>query len=418
MKRTAPDRTVNQPKPVQRIELDEKHVKKRIILIVVLVLIAIAAFAHVIINKATVASGWREIEANSSSKVNCSQNFVFDYNLGASGLSASAENKAIVKLYTEATEKAYRVFNSRETFEGENNICSLNRNVNTPLEIPQELYSAFEKLESLSSRYHYLAPVYADYHSLFFCGEDWETAGFDAYQNADVRAYFKEIAAFAGNPGHVQVQLLGNNTAKLFVSEEYLAYAREYGIAEFVDFYWMNDAFIIDYLAEIMEKSGYTRGAISSYNGFVRCLSDSREGYSFFLYDTYSEGITANAARLNYPGGTSLVHLHNMPLNIEKEIYYYQFSDGSVRTAYLDMDDALNKTVTPVMIATSESAGCVETLMRLLPLYAADQLDEGAVMNLRRFDIHPVYIKGREIITTDDRVTVSHLFEGYTVTKK
>ena len=41
MKRTAPDRSAYQPKPVERVELDGKNIKARTILVVLAVVIAV-----------------------------------------------------------------------------------------------------------------------------------------------------------------------------------------------------------------------------------------------------------------------------------------------------------------------------------------------------------------------------------------
>lgn len=412
MKRTAPDRTAYRPKPVERVEVEERHVKGRTILLVIAIVVAVGAFVHVISTFTHVDTGWREIEANTS-EMNCSQDFVFHYDLGASGMSAIAENRALVSLYTEATEKAYRVFNSQEAFP--QNLVVLNRNVNVPVQVDPVLYQAFELIDRLGSRYVYLAPVYAEYHNLFFCNDDWETEGYDPYQNADMSEYFAQVAAFARNPEDIRVELLGDNILQLTVSEEYAAFAMENGIVNYVDFYWMKDAFIIDYLAQVMEDNGYNRGAISSYDGFVRCLGEEQLGYSYYFYDLLKDSVACNAARLNYQGGTSLVYLHSFPINADKEIYYYQFRDGTVRTAYADIADGKSKAVTPAMIATSRTVGCAETLLRLLPLYATDTLNAEGLSQLSAEGIFPLYSVEKRIITTSPDVMLDEVLEGYQV---
>lgn len=413
MKRTAPDRTAYQPKPVERVELDEKNTKARITLVILAVVIAVIAFGYAIGSSTSVDHGWREIEADGAAGMNCSQDFQFNYYLGGSGMSAAAELKAITNLYTQATTTAYHAFNANELGQGTNNLFFLNRNVNTPIQVDPVLYQAFETVNSLDSRYVFMAPVFAEYHSLFFCSEDWETAGFDPYQNEDIRQYVAQVAAFARSPEHVRIDLMGDHTLQLTVSDEYLAFAKENGIVNLVDFYWMKDAFIIDYLARVMEENGYNRGAISSYDGFVRCLSADQLGYSFHLYDLLEGSTVCKAARLNYTGCTSLVHLHSFPLNKEKELYFYQFDDGTVRTPHVDMADGLSKTALPALIGTSRTVGCAEMLLRLLPYYAADNLDAAG---LRRLEgIYPLYCTEKRIMTTTPDVTLDEVFEGYEV---
>lgn len=414
MKRTAPDRTARQPRPVERVEVHEGNVKARIIYLILAILIAVIAFVYAMNASTSVDAGWHEIEADTA-EISCGQDFVFTYYLGGAGVSAAAEYKALVLLYTQACEDAYRAFNAQEMFEGAGNLFSLNSSPNTPLQVEPMLYQAFERLNRLNSRYVFLAPVYTEYHSLFFCNDDWETAGYDPYQNEDISAYFQQVADFAGNPEDIRVELLGDNTLQLVVSEEYAAFAKENGISTYVDFYWMKNAFIIDYLAQVVEEHGYNRGAISSYNGFVRCLGEEQLKYSFDYYDLLKESVACKAARLNYAGGTSLVQLRSFPLNPQKEMYYYQFEDGSVRTAYADIKDGKSKEAVPTMIATSREAGCAEMLLRLLPFYAADALDAAGLEQLTAEAIYPLYSLDRKITATSPDVTLDEVFEGYEV---
>lgn len=418
MKRYAPDRTASQPKPVERIEVDEGQVKARVILLILAVLISVAAFGWFFFKSTNVASGWHEIETVSSGKMNCSQDFRLDYYLGGSGLSASAELKTITSLYTQATEDAYIVFNAREYSVEKNNLHQLNKALNTPVQIHPALYQALEMIERLESRYLYLAPVYTEYNSLFFCNEDWETAGFDPHQNADIREYAAQAAAFAGNPEHVRIDLLGNNTAQLTVSDAYAAFAQENGIDCFADLYWMKNAFIIDYLAQVLESNGYNRGALSSYDGYSRCLSAEQLSYSQQFFDRQPNGKVYKAARLNYTGGTNLVCLRSFPLNPGKELLYYGFADGTIRSAHVDIADGLNKTAIPTLAAASRSVGCAEMLLKLLPFYIAEEWDQEAACQLTTEEIYPVFAVGRQLWQTGPYVTVDELLEGYSVAEK
>lgn len=414
MKRTARDRSADGPKAVERIELDERATRRWVVILILAVVTALVSFGYVIVQRATVNSGWRDIEVNST-ETNCGQDFVLTYHLGSSGISASRESKALTILYSDACEKAYRMFNSREWFEDTANLYTINYNVNRPVEVDPALYAAFELTERLDSRYVYLAPVYDEYHSLFFCNDDWETVAYDPWQSDDAAEYCAAVAAFARDPEQVHVRLLGDNTVQLCVSDEYLAFAEEYGIERFVDFYWMTDAFIIDYLAQALRDGGYTLGALSGHDGFVRCLGGEDMSFSYFVHDPQPGGGIASVARMDYPGDTALVNLHSFPLNTLKEIYYYQFEDGTFRTAIADIADGRSKGVVPSMIATSDSVGCAELLLSLLPLYATDALDEAALAELPSRGVYPLYCQAGDIVSTDPSVTLSAVAEGYRV---
>ena len=190
-------------------------------------IVASGAFIYALNGLMSNDSGWTSIEASSSAETNCGDDFIFQYYVGAAGVDATAERKALTLLYTDALVKAYEVFHNDEAFEGVNNIYEINQHPNEELTVDPVLYGAFETVAEYGRREIYLAPVYLEYKNLFFCNDDSETFHYDAEQNADVRTYFGEIAAYANDPSMVNVELLGDNRLKLHVSEEYLAYAKE-----------------------------------------------------------------------------------------------------------------------------------------------------------------------------------------------
>ena len=255
MNRTVRDRTDRHPKPVKRIELLENHSKGRLILTIFLILIGAGALGYSLIGYLTADAGWTTIEADSS-EPNCSDELIFQYDIGAGELSATAEKKAVSALYTETTKKAYQLFHTSMSFDGVMNLYEINRHPNEEIVVEDVLYQAFSLLEKHGNRAIYLAPVYVQYQNLFGCKDDVETVDFDPYQNEEMAAYFAEISAFAQDEHAVRVELLGENRIKLFVSEAYLSYASEAGFSDFIDFYWMKNAFIVDFLAEEMPKGG------------------------------------------------------------------------------------------------------------------------------------------------------------------
>lgn len=415
MKRTATHRSSPSVPPVQKVEVREGQTKKRVVLLIVAIAVALGAFGYGIASLVTVKEGWYTIEAASASEMNCAQDFTFQYYLGASGISAAAENKEITTLYSQATAKAYALFTPYEAFPEENNLFTLNHTFDEPVTVDPALYYALSQAEKSGTRYIYLGPAYEQYNSLFFCNEDWETEGFDPYQNADIRQYLAEVAVFAQNPADVQVQLLGNNQVKLHVSDRYMAFARENGIQNFVDFYFMKNAFIIDYLARTLEEKGYNRGFLSSHDGFTRCLSEEALQYSCFFFTPTDGQTVVRAGQLSYPGDTSLVQLHAMRFNDRQERYYYQFADGQIRTPYLDVKDGLNKETLPVLMATAKGQDCGEMLLQLLPFYATDSLDRTGLMALSSQEIYPLFVQEGRIITTDPSVSFTLLDSSFVV---
>lgn len=185
------------------------------------------------------------------------------------------QKKALTLLYTDSIVKAYKMFSMDESFEGITNVYDLNRHPNETMVVDDALYHAFELIAETGNRAIYLAPVYTEYDNLFFCNDDSETVNYDAYQNGEVAAYFSEVAAYSNDPSDVNVELLGGNQVRLSVSDDYLAFAEKNFISDFIDFSWMKNAFITDYVADVMIDNGYTLGSLTSYDGFTRNLDQT-----------------------------------------------------------------------------------------------------------------------------------------------
>ena len=407
-------------RPVKRVELSEKNTKQRFIAVIVLLIIASCAFVYALNGLMSNDSGWTNIEASSSAEINCGDDFIFQYYIGAAGVNATTEKKALTLLYTESVVKAYQMFCNDESFEGITNVYDINEHPNEELTVDAVLYQALEQIVSSGRRELYLAPVYTEYDNLFFCNDDVETVSFDGYQNEEVASYFSEVASYANDPDMVNMELLGNNKVKLFVSDEYLAFAKENYISDYIDFSWMKNAFIADYLADTMISNGYTFGSITSYNGFTRNLDDGsvageqsgntdRE-YSFNFYDR-QKNIIYPAGVLNYTGSMSIVSMHNYPMSDKEKYDYYEFKNGEIRTRYVDVTDGLCKSAVNNMVCYSKEKSCAQILLEIIPLYVNDTLQKDAVASLSSDGIQSIYGMDGVLYYTDSAADITDLYE-------
>lgn len=426
MKRTARDnRELPHPKPVERIELSDKGARVRLVLVIILILVAVAAFVYGVVSMLGTEEGWTTIEADSRAELNCSQEFVLQYQLGAGELSAAAENKAVTALYTESMVTAYRLFNndaggSDAAADGkadddsgaqEHNVRYINCHPNEEIQVDEALYRAFALCEEYRIRNLYLAPVYEQYGSLFYCAEDWETESFDPLQNEELAADFEELAAYARDEEKVRIQLLGNNTVRLYVSGDYLQYARQEAVTSFIDFYWMRNAFIIDYVAELMTESGFTHGCLSSYDGFHRNLDERKTEYSLSLYDRV-EGTVYPAAVMRYSGRRSIVSLRDFGMNSLDFQHYYELENGQIRTAYLDVSDGLCREATDSLVCYTAEQGCAELLLQMIPVYIADTFQP------KKLPEYSVYYADGMIYYNDPQLVLTDLYEDEMVQYK
>lgn len=400
-------------KPVEKIELSAENLTLRLIAAVVFLVMGGATLAYAFSRLLTPEVGWQAIEASASEGANCGGEFVFLYELGAGGASVSAESRAVSRLYTDACRELYQVFHTLESFEEVTNLRDVNLHPNETLTVDGTLYRAFEAVQRRGDRAIYLGPVLERYGGLFHCTDDSQITDFDPYLSEAVREEYAAAAAFANDPRAVDLRLLGDDQVYLFVSEEYLAYAREWEIERYLDFGWLKNAFIADQLARVMMENGYTHGSISSYDGFVRNLDGRELDYALDLYDC-PDGAVYPAGVMSYRGPMSMAYLRDYPLSGEDGQRMYRLETGEIRTSYLSPGDGRCKSAVHDLIGYSETAGCAEIALLIAPIYVADTLDVTALEALADSGVQSIRVEDRVICGTDPGLTFTDLYEGYT----
>lgn len=395
--------------PVKTIEVSDSNRKWKIVAIVLLLALGVTLIATAIAGFLTTEPGWETIQAGDVQD-SCAGDFVFLYLLGDGEKAPNLEQREIAARYTQLTKDAYQIFHEEQLFEGVHNVAYLNAHPNEEVEIPKVLYDAFATLEQHQNRQLYLAPLYQEYIGLFLSDEDWNAELYDPTKNAEQQQYFDEVLSFTGDENAVALELLGNNRVKLRISDAYVAYAATHEITQFINFYWMKNAFIADYLAQGMISAGYTKGTISSFDGFSRNLDTTEQSYQFNLFDRVGE-ISFRAGTLGYSGVKSFVSLRNYPMSELAVQLYYQWADGSFTSCHIDPADGKSKSAINDLTGYSRTLSCAEVLLRLCPVYMTENLDTEALAALPGQGVETVYCKDSVIYTSDAKVTVTELYE-------
>ena len=357
----------------EEIVIPEGRILLRVILLIVCVAITVLSLAYGLRTWLTAEGGVQKIIPVNDRQLSSCEDFTFVYDLGAGEASATVEKKALRALYTQAGREAYEIFSAECESDACKGLWYLNGHINEPVTVEKALYQALELVQQSGSRYAYLAPIQEGYDALFAWGDAREAAEMDPGENEALRAFYAEAAAFARDPGKIDLVLLGKDTVCLSVSEDYMAFARENDIHRWIDFGWMKNAFTADYLAESLAAAGYTRGTLISSDGFIRHL-DEREGKEFTFLLPFSRG---GVEELRFDRPVSLVYLHDYPVEPDNG-RYWTAGDGRVITGYLDVADGLCRSAVPEMLAGSASRGCAQIALQVAPLFIADSLDASA----------------------------------------
>ena len=403
-------------KPVTRIELSEKNIKQRVILLVVLLAIAAAALFTGVRELLKVEPGIQEIEV-ASQKPNCSQEFVLMYDFSDYGGSAANVNRELNRIYGAATEKAFALFSPDVEDATTANLFLVNRHVNETVTVDPVLYRAFEQIREAGNRCIYLAPAYVEYNRIFLCENEQEAAMYDPAFNEEQREYLLELASFVSDPAHIDLELLPENVVRLNISQEYLAFAQEYGIETFLDFGWMKNAFIADYLAQVLTENGFTRGYLSSFDGYTRNLDPREESYSVNLFSRQDHDVYM-PAKLNYTGAMSLVSLRDFPMSEKDRWHYFVYSDGSITHSFLDPKDGRSKCALSSLTGYSREAGCAEILLDLIPVFVTEDFHPEALEDLAQQGTLAVWCQNQTVETNSSEGSLELLDESFSLKTK
>lgn len=403
MKRYAKDRSAGEPKPVKSIELSEKNKRLRIVALCIFIVIAAVSFGYGVLNMTSPESGWNEISSN----VTGSGEFTFLYDFGKGGASSRSARKEISALYDEALSRCRMLFSSDESYDGVTNIRAINAEPNVVMQVEQPLYEALALLAEDSSRVLYLQPIYSRYSNVFFCGGDTELADFDPLLNPEVKREYERTAKYALDSGSVELQILGDNKVKLFVSEEYKKYAAEAGITDYIGFTRLKNAFTVDYIAEVMAAGGHTSCIITSYDGFMVNLDDSGAEYSLNILDRRGNTV-CQAAVLSYSGKMTIVSMRNYPLNSLDTMRFYETENGEIRTPYIDFS-GISKSSINNLTCFSKEKGCAEVALAAEKIFISDKFDESEIDGLKNSQIFSVYSRNNNVIVNSPDVSLEEL---------
>lgn len=389
-----------QPLPIRKekqIEVTGENIKRRVIALIIVVLVAIGSIWYGIHAALSKDPGWTRITALQGYPAGASGDLDFEYCLGED---ATDESKALTNLFSQATYRSYQIYHPTQAFAEIGNLKAVNAAPNQEVSVEPELYRAFTLFQEKGSRMLFLAPVYSQYDGVFRSMEDSEAMLYDPYYNEEAAGFVAEAMAFVRDPEAISLSLLGNNKVRLNVREDYLKFAEETGMEAFVDFYWLRNALIVDDLALVLQERGYTQGYIACREGFCRYLNDPKLRYTVELLDFKPTG-AMRPAKLQLKGGVSLACLHTYGASDLRGDFYYQYADGLQRTPYLDAETGECRGAIQDLTLLSATASCTELGISALPAFTAKSWDSENVLALAQEQIGAVWCEGTSVCHTE-----------------
>lgn len=386
---------MREPRPINRMEISEQNKTLRLIAAIALLVIGAVGITIGVMNALKQDSGWQQVQINTQER-GCQENFLLQYNFGKSRAEATAVNQKLQTVYTEACVKAYQLFTPDEEITGVNNIYHINRHPNQVISVDPVLYAAFEKMDG--TPYLTMGPVYSHYYSAIYNAPESSVPLLDPVTGPDAATYLGNIMEFAADESAVKLELLGNHQIKLSVSDAYLEFAAEEEIENFIDFAHLTNAFIIDYLAEVLIENGLTDGFIASVDGYTRNLYDGAK-FSFNIFDRVDE-IVYPAAVMDYKGPASIVYFKDYPT--ANEDTNYRQNDMHFIHLFVDAADGIYRTSKEELVSYSYDSGCADVALKMLSSFAGKDFSVPA-------DVYSVWCEDSVVYYNDASVTMNQL---------
>lgn len=405
-------------KPVTKIELSEKNMTWRFVLLIVLLVIAAISFTVFLFSLFSKDDGWRTIES-ASDQPRYSGEITLQYDLGKGSENATAEYKRLAALYGDALDSAYKSLTANESFIGFINLRSVSDSTNEELVVSPLLYRTLKTMVKDGGRMLYMAPIYSLYANVFDSSDDVIAKKYDPNFSIELYADVQEALSYINNPEHIRLEFLDDDACKLrlAISEEYEAFLEDGAFDTKITLGVFELAFVVDYLAEALSNEGYTRGIVSSYDGFTRNLGMDENSVRSNVLDINSKHEILTVGYLNYTGARSFVHFRNFPM-VELDLFrYYVYEDGRVVSNMIDPDTGKNANVLSQMTVYSENKSCAELALMSYPLFVSDILDGQAINDLTYLGVYTVYafdktvFYNEESLGSDDKLEI--LLKGY-----
>lgn len=352
--------------PKIKLELREGHYTLRLICVGVALLVAVLAFAAVLNSPNQVKPGWQQIMPQNS-LTPAGQEFLLCYNLGQTEQKPAQELADLAACYTGLLDQGYRVLSNTEQTDCVN-LRTLNQQPNTALAVDDILYDALKTWEASSSRLIYFAPLMDRYYSLFASTYDQEAEAFDPAYSQEAADFAREIAAFAADPEAIALKLLPQNTVRLEISPEYLAYAREHQVESFLDMGIALNAFLCDVVAEGLARAGFENGYVTSFDGYTRAMCTDE--FALNVFDRV-DGQARQLGTVLYHTPGAVVSCRAFPILEGDAGNYFTYSDGTVRAPYLNDRGELHCAAASLN-TFSPTLGAGALALRTLAAYAGE----------------------------------------------
>ena len=328
--------------------------------------------------------------------------------------------RELEEVYAAALKDAYRILDPVNTYEGWDNLATVNRNLGREVVVGRELYrvlaDALERTDRGEGYSVFSGALCAEWEALRYA---LEPVDFDPVNDPGEAERLARLTAATAERSNFSLELLDAESCRvrLTVSQSYLELLEELEIADapILDLNALKDAWKLQLVAERLEERGYDRGYLLTDSGLLLTLSGYSDGGEFCLYSRQGEENVPAAAR-PIRAGSCTVQMRAFGLG-EEPGYYAVEQDGEtlLRHPWLPADGVYRELLLTGLVG-GEGLTAPDACYACLRLFACDSEEAllalakqlpGSVALLLRSDPKVVRV-------TDDSFTPAADY-GYTV---
>ena len=317
----------------------DKKTVIRVILFVAAVVVAATMFSRALLGLSRNKEGYQAITATPVEDAPLYANgFTFNYYFSGSSGDIKEKIKEVTAAYGNALCRAYKQLDAVNEYNGYNNIATLNKNAcndpilegvgGEPVKLSDELYDILKDAyaRTLSEEHYnmFAGDLYGYINSILVLNEPQE---FDPAINTDTADRLDRLKELVSHNEYFSLEFLSDteHTVRFGVAKEYLDRLSELEIEPApLNIGILKDAYMLETVRNVLDKSGYTDGYITTQSGLTLALS-KQSGLNFCIYGVKDETV---AILETVPSETSSVYSAFKAFGFGSEAMYYAFAIG------------------------------------------------------------------------------------------
>lgn len=363
---------INDNKPV-----DKKKVIIRLVAFLIFAALGVTFITLGVSNIGRRDEGLQEITAAPDAEVAYYQLGVsFQYYLSGSSGEIRLAARELEDLYGASLKDAWRLLDPVNTYEGFDNLATLNRSLGREVAVSPELYEvladALERTDRGEGYSLFAGALMAEWETLRFALDPTE---FDPANDPEEAERLARLAAATAERSNFSLELLDAESCRVrfTVDQGYLDLLEELELTEspILDLNVLREAWRLQLTANRLEARGYHRGYLLSEDGIFLALSEYADGGDFCLYGLKGEAETAAALR-PLRAGTCAVQLRAFGLGGEPGYYAVEGAGETLlRHPWLPADGSFRELLLAAFVV-GEGLTAPDTCYACLRFWACD----------------------------------------------